>query len=136
MSEQPDEIAKLHQTIHDLQVEVRLLQEAVGSLSPETTIFNAQGDLPSEETAWLFHLSARNVMATSWQPWLEGDQIVGFQVRLLEISGRRAKLKLSSFRPVSTAPCPAPDVPSRDLETARSLWLCPHRSGNVSGCVV
>ena len=32
MSEQPDEIAKLHQTIHELQVEVRLLQEAVGSL--------------------------------------------------------------------------------------------------------
>ena len=79
------------------------LQEAVGLLSPETTIFNGQGDLPSEETAWLFHLSARNVMATSWEPWLEGDQIVGFQVRLLEVSGRRAKLKLSSFRPVSTA---------------------------------
>ena len=32
MSEQPDEIAKLHRTIHELQVEVRLLQEAVGSL--------------------------------------------------------------------------------------------------------
>ena len=32
VSEQPDEIAKLHQTIHELQVEVRLLQEAVGSL--------------------------------------------------------------------------------------------------------
>ena len=32
VSEKPDEIAKLHQTIHELQVEVRLLQEAVGSL--------------------------------------------------------------------------------------------------------
>ena len=31
VSEQPDEIAKLHRTIHELQVEVRLLQEAVGS---------------------------------------------------------------------------------------------------------
>jgi hypothetical protein len=34
---------------------------------------------------------------------VEEGQIVGFQVRLLEVSGRRARLELNSFRPVAAA---------------------------------
>ena len=79
------------------------LQEAVSLLSPETAVFDPQGRPATEKSAWLFHLNARNVMATAWQPWVEEGSIVGFQVRLLEVSGRRAKLDLNSFRPISAA---------------------------------
>mgnify|MGYP003948797217 CR=1 FL=1 len=79
------------------------LQEAVSWMTPDVTVFDPQGRPPTEESAWLFHLNARNVMATRWQPWVEEGQIVGFQVRLLEVSGRRARLELKSFRPIAAA---------------------------------
>ncbi|MEO2023570.1 MAG: hypothetical protein ABGX05_17240, partial [Pirellulaceae bacterium] len=79
------------------------LQEAVSWMTPEVTIFDPQGRPPTEESAWLFHLNTRNVIATRWQPWVEENQIVGFQVRLLEVSGRRARLELDSFRPIAAA---------------------------------
>ena len=79
------------------------LQEAVSLLSPEATVFDSHGRPPTEKSAWLFHINARNVMATAWQPWVEEGETVGFQVRLLETSGRRAKLDLNSFRPIQEA---------------------------------
>ena len=49
---------------------------------------------------WLFHIDARNVAATHWEPLLaEGaEKIVGFSVRLLETEGRAGRVKLNCFR--------------------------------------
>ncbi len=58
---------------------------------------------PSAPWGWLFHLDARNVMATSWQPLLGQGRVAGFRVRLLETEGRRAECRLRSFRPVASA---------------------------------
>lgn len=77
--------------------------EAVSWMTPETAIFNPAGHGPAEPSAWLFHLNARNVMATRWEPWVEAGQLVGFQVRLLEVAGHRARLELDSFRPIASA---------------------------------
>ncbi|MFP6576082.1 MAG: hypothetical protein VB912_13060 [Pirellulaceae bacterium] len=99
------------------------LQEAIGLMSPETAVFDPQGRPPTEKSAWLFHLNARNVMATAWKPWVEEGQIVGFQVRLLEVSGRRARLDLNSFRPISEAQ-------QVDFEGA-SLGDCRTKEGSV-----
>jgi len=52
---------------------------------------------------WLFHLDARNVMATCWEPLYRQDRAVGFRVRLLETEGRAAPCSLRSFRPVASA---------------------------------
>jgi hypothetical protein len=92
-------------------------------MSPETAVFDPQGRPPTEKSAWLFHLNARNVMATAWKPWVEEGQIVGFQVRLLEVSGRRARLDLNSFRPISEAQ-------QVDFEGA-SLGDCRIKEGSV-----
>ena len=52
---------------------------------------------------WLFHLDARNVLATCWEPLYRQDRAVGFRVRLLETEGRSAPCSLRSFRPVASA---------------------------------
>jgi hypothetical protein len=58
---------------------------------------------PPGSTAWLFHLSARNVIATQWEPIAREGGSGGFRVRLLETEGRHARLTLRSFRPLAAA---------------------------------
>ena len=53
--------------------------------------------------SWLFHLNARNVVATSWKPLMEAGQCVGLTVRLLETSGRPGKVRLAAFRSLLNA---------------------------------
>ncbi len=60
-------------------------------------------DAPVTPWGWLFHLDARNVMATSWEALSQEDRVTGFRVRLLETEGRRAECLLRSFRPVASA---------------------------------
>jgi alpha-mannosidase len=57
----------------------------------------------STTSAWLFHLDARNVLATRWQPLETEGRVVGFRVRLLETEGRRVSLGLRSFRQMGSA---------------------------------
>jgi len=66
---------------------------------------------------WLFHIDARNVVATHWEPLLAGeteqssdgkptpaaDSIIGFRVRLMETEGRGGRVHLRSFRAPATA---------------------------------
>lgn len=61
------------------------------------------GRRTNSPTGWLFHLDARNVQATWWNPVVEQGQIVGFQTRLLETMGRPAKLRLGCFRELTFA---------------------------------
>ena len=74
-------------------------------------------------TSWLFHLNARNVVATSWRPLVEEGQCVGLVVRLLETAGRPGKVTLSAFRPLLQAE-------QRDFK-AGSLGACRLDDGKV-----
>lgn len=58
---------------------------------------------PTTPTGWLFHLDARNVLATAWEPAMEEGRVVGFRVRLLEVAGRSVRATLRTFRPVDSA---------------------------------
>ena len=58
---------------------------------------------PANAWGWLFHLDARNVLATRWEPILAEGKPAGFRVRLLETEGRAAAVGLRSFRPVASA---------------------------------
>ena len=79
------------------------MQQALELLTPPTLLPQEAAKTTPADSSWLFHLSARNVQSTHWEPLREGEQIVGFRVRLLETDGRPAKLKLSSFKPVTAA---------------------------------
>jgi alpha-mannosidase len=79
------------------------LQEALSLLTPETAVCQSAAPPSPADSSWLFHVDSRNVIATHWSPLIEGDDVKGFRVRLLETGGRAAKTKLSSFRPVSSA---------------------------------
>jgi len=58
---------------------------------------------PKSRWGWLFHLDARNVLATHWEPMATEGRATGYRVRLLETEGRRAELALRSFRPAASA---------------------------------
>jgi alpha-mannosidase len=78
------------------------LHEAWNQLLPPTSLHTT---LPATGpgSGWLFHIDARNVVATHWSPLVESDKVVGFRARLLETEGRPAKLALSAFREISAA---------------------------------
>lgn len=58
---------------------------------------------PANDSAWLFHVDSKNVLATRWET-LEGDgRVVGFRVRLLETEGRGCRVGLRAFRSVASA---------------------------------
>ncbi len=58
---------------------------------------------PASPLAWLFHLDARNVVATHWEPLERGGQMAGYRLRLLETEGREALVGIRSYRPVARA---------------------------------
>ena len=62
-----------------------------------------RGARPADSWGWLFHLDARNVLATRWEPLFAEGKATGFRVRLLETEGRSVALGLRSFRPVASA---------------------------------
>jgi len=74
---------------------------AIGFLAPQTMRFGLAP--PPVPTGWLFHVDARNVLATHWEPCLSEGRVEGFRVRLLETDGRRVRAELRCFRPVESA---------------------------------
>lgn len=60
------------------------------------------GVRPRVDSAWLFHMNARNVLATAWEPHVVEGQVKGFVVRLLEVEGRPADVILQAFRPIGS----------------------------------
>jgi alpha-mannosidase len=60
---------------------------------------------PAATSGWLFHVDAKNVVATDWQPLVaaESNATIGFRARLLETAGRSGRVTLRTFRPVATA---------------------------------
>jgi alpha-mannosidase len=59
--------------------------------------------MPTNRSGWLFHLDARNVVATHWEPLLAEGRPIGFRVRLLETEGRAVPLGLRAFRAAKSA---------------------------------
>ena len=58
---------------------------------------------PSPSSGWMFHLDAKNVVATHWSPKMLGSKLTGFSVRLLETEGRSTAAALRSFKKVKSA---------------------------------
>lgn len=77
------------------------LHEALGLLTPQAVLETASPSTGS--SGWLLHIDARNVIATSWEPVVEGGRVVGLQARLLETVGRGATTSLSCFRAFRSA---------------------------------
>jgi alpha-mannosidase len=77
------------------------ISAAMGFLAPRTALAGHMP--PSAASGWLFHLDARNVVATYWEPLWESGRMSGYRVRLLETEGRRVQLGLRSFRGVKSA---------------------------------
>lgn len=58
---------------------------------------------PNPASSWLFHVDAKNVVATHWQPLVEAGRLVGFRTRLLETMGRSGPVKISACRAITSA---------------------------------
>lgn len=77
------------------------LPAATDFLAPQCVV---EAKLPPElASGWLFHVDAKNVVATDWHPLTEDGKLVGFRARILETEGRPARVGLRSFRPVESA---------------------------------
>jgi alpha-mannosidase len=119
-----------------LGVGVDLKQPAAAALDllAPLTVLHAQGAPPAGgASGWLFHVDARSVVATNWEPLVEPQGVAGFRVRLLETLGRSGKLRLSALRPLTAARQldlagqPIADVPIEDgtaaVDYAAHEWL-------------
>jgi alpha-mannosidase len=86
---------------------------AVEFLAPTTVLYESAPPLAAP-SGWLFHVDAKNVVATDWQP-LAGEAdanaaasgdcspTTGFRARLLETAGRAGRVTLRVFRPLAAA---------------------------------
>lgn len=95
------------------------LHEALSLQAPVDAVFQSAAPPASSRSGWLFHIDARNIAATHWEPLREGGEVKGFRVRLLETLGRSAKVTLSGFRSIGKARQIRPDgSPSNDCTLA------------------
>lgn len=74
---------------------------ALGFLSPPLAWTTSAA--PPGASGWLFHVNAKNVIATAWEPLCVDRRVLGFRVRLLETEGRPCEVTLRSFRTLRTA---------------------------------
>ena len=109
------------------------MPEALGFVAPATVQFGPTQ--PPAASGWLFHLDARNVLATGWEPLLSDGRVEGIRVRLLETDGRRARLGLRCFRPLESAAKILPgDQPSDELPVKGdqvTIDLGPHEWADI-----
>jgi alpha-mannosidase len=74
---------------------------ALDFLAPQNVVEGAIR--PPHTTGWLFHVGARNVVATHWAPKYDDGRLSGFCVRLMETEGHRVDTHLRACRPVGAA---------------------------------
>jgi hypothetical protein len=58
---------------------------------------------PQAASGWLFHLDAKNVVATHWEAVDEGGRVAGFRTRLWETEGRAGRVHWRVYRPPGSA---------------------------------
>jgi len=87
------------------------LAAAVSRMTPPVVLNSSQAtslkvDAPAvSRSSWSFHLNRRNVIATWWSPFFEGEagQWVGVKVRLRETEGRAGALTVRCPRSIAAA---------------------------------
>lgn len=79
------------------------LHDALSFVTPVPSLVQTAAAPAPVTSGWLFHLDARNVTATHWEPLFEAGANVGFRVRLLETQGRQVNVGLQSFRAIRSA---------------------------------
>jgi alpha-mannosidase len=55
------------------------------------------------DSGWLFHIDARHVAATWWEPRFENGTAIGFRARLLERAGHGSGVNMRTFCDISSA---------------------------------
>ncbi len=104
----------------ELAIGVGVAQPAASALdviAPPAVLFD-EGPALANRSGWLFHVDARNVVATHWSPLFEEAEPAesaeagqaaaprvasGFRVRLLETAGRGGRVALRAFRTLAVA---------------------------------
>lgn len=100
---------------------------AIDFTAPALTALETAGAPMPARHSWLFHVDARNVVATHWEPIVAGERegeggalgsasqatrltrqagagaVVGFRVRLFEMEGKAGRVHLRTFRTPKTA---------------------------------
>ncbi len=79
------------------------VRAALEFLTPDPLVISTSGDTGGNHSTWLFHLDAKNVVATYWRPLLEGNAMNGVRVRLLETEGRSANVHFHAYLPARHA---------------------------------
>jgi alpha-mannosidase len=79
------------------------LPAALELISPALAIPDAGPPPRPAASSWLFHIDARNVVATHWESLTEEGRVVGFRVRIVETEGRAGRATLRAFRPLASA---------------------------------
>lgn len=99
------------------------MQEALNLLAPPTAVFQTAPPPAPSDSGWLFHIDARNVLATHIEPLSDAGAVTGVRLRLLETGGRPTKAQLSCFRAVQSAR-------QTDFQ-GQTLADCPIQDGRV-----
>ncbi len=98
-------------------------QAALDFLAPIAVTRQTAATPSPASSSWLFHIDAKNVVATHWEPMSNEGSVQGFRVRLLETAGRSSRATLSCFRAVTSA---------RQLDfQGQSLGDCKLQDGKV-----
>ncbi len=130
------------------------VQAALDFIAPETVLHGVP--CPTATSGWMFHIDARNVVATHIEPLFSSDNdntfsrrrhdddtfsrrrhdgVEGFVIRLLETDGRKVQVGLRSFRPIRSATkLHAGDTPPVELPVAGdriTIDLGPHEWAEV-----
>lgn len=79
------------------------LPAALELLSPPVIIPDDGAPPRPAASSWLFHVDAKNVVATYWSPLEQDGALTGFRVRLLETEGRPGQALLRGFREIGNA---------------------------------
>jgi hypothetical protein len=79
------------------------LHEAEELLCPDTCLRQDAAPPVSAPTGWLYHLDARNVWVSGWEPLCSAGRVGGARLRLLETQGKATRTRLSCFRALTQA---------------------------------
>lgn len=79
------------------------MQHAISLLDPPTVVPAVARPASGASAAWLFHVDAKNVVATHWEAIRDGQRAAGFRVRLLECEGRGGPVRLRALRALDSA---------------------------------
>ncbi len=83
----------------------RPLAEAVNLLAPPVSLPLQGTSPPAGPQAWMFTVEGAPVLISGWEPRYDKSSggLLGYRVRVLEVRGQAAQVRLRSFRPVQQA---------------------------------